>query len=242
MSEPKTSSYVSREAFRGKNHAKYEYMKLYLNLNFQQLFLPGFSKLHSTFSFMGSIWKFILQNTQLKQVEMENHNEESSHSVEKNFPSRIFTIGKNTSKYSLFIELNCEKSAKKIKITFCFCMAFLSKRKSENLNYSFAENVKSSILYKKFEGSRFSKYIRSRDLSKKFVTAIKNTCAKTSSFTAEVVSSQASWETWCLNTIFWNQQKLGMPVKLEFWKLSQKNRNKFCWISTEVQYLLKKVI
>ena len=62
---------------------------------------------------MGSIWKFILQNTQLKQLEMENYNEESSHSVEKNFPSRNFTIGKNTSKYSLFIELTCAKSAKK---------------------------------------------------------------------------------------------------------------------------------
>ena len=60
-------------------------MKLYAKLNFQQLFLPGFSKLHSTFSFLGTIWKFVLQNTQPKQVEMENHNEESSHSVEKNF-------------------------------------------------------------------------------------------------------------------------------------------------------------
>ena len=37
-------------------------------------------------------------------------------------------------------------------------------------------------------------------------------------------------------------KKLGMPVKLEIWKLSQKNRKKFCWISTEVEYLLKIVI
>ena len=37
-------------------------------------------------------------------------------------------------------------------------------------------------------------------------------------------------------------KKLGMPVKVEFWKLSQKNRNKFCWISTEVESLLKRVI
>ena len=71
-------------------------------------------------------------------------------------------------------------------------MAFLSKRKSENLKNSFAKNVKSSIFWKKFEGSRFSKFIRSRDLSKNFVTATENTCAQTLSFIAEVVSIQAS--------------------------------------------------
>ena len=177
-------------------------MKLYVQLNFPWLLLAGFWKLHSIFSFFGSIWKFILQNTQLKQVEMENHNEESSHSVEKNFPSRIFTIGKNNSWYSLFIELTSAKSAKKIKITFCFCMDFLSKWKSKNLEKCFAEIVQSSILNKKFDGARFSKVIRSRDLSKKFVTATENTCAKTLSFNAKVVSSQASWETWCHNTIY----------------------------------------
>ena len=114
----KISSYVSGEAFWGKNHAKYEYMKFYVKLNFPRLLLAGFWKLYSKFSFLGSIWKFILQNTPLKKVEMENSSEESSHSVEKNFPSRIFTIGKNTSRYSLFNELNCAKSAKKSKSIF----------------------------------------------------------------------------------------------------------------------------
>ena len=177
-------------------------MKLYVQLNFQRLISAGFWKLHSIFSFMGSIWKFILQNMQLKLVEMENHNEESSHSVEKNFPSRIFTIGKNTSKYSLFIELTCAKSAKKTKTTFRFCMAFLSKRKSENLKQSFAEIVKSSISHKKFEGARLSKFIRSGDLSKKFVMQWRTPVQNSLSIIAKLVSSQVSWETWCHKTIF----------------------------------------
>ena len=88
-------------------------MKLYVKLNFQQQFWQDSQKLHSTISFLGSIWKFILHNTQPKQVEIENHTEKSSKTLEKNFPSRSFTIDKSTSKYSLFIELTCAKTAKK---------------------------------------------------------------------------------------------------------------------------------
>jgi len=43
------------------------------------------------------ILKFILKNMQLKQVEKENQNKESSHTEEKNISLRSFTKGKNTS-------------------------------------------------------------------------------------------------------------------------------------------------
>ena len=95
----------------------------------------------------------------------------------------------------------CKICQKKLKSLFAF--AWHSCRNENQKTWIFFdENVKSSILYKKLGGSRFSKFIRSRDLSKKFVTAIENTCAQTLSFIAEVVSIQASWETWCHNTIF----------------------------------------
>ena len=133
-------------------------MKSYVKLNFQRLLLAGFSKLRSGFPFLGSIWKFIMQNTPVKQVEMENHNEESSHSVEKNSPSGIFTIGKNTSMYSLFNELTCAKFAKKTKSIFAIAWHSCRNESEQNWKVLLLKLISLHILfsknYKKFEMQR----------------------------------------------------------------------------------------
>ena len=129
LSQPKTSSYISREAFRGKNHAKYEYMKLDVNLNFQQLFWqvsqnciphsPSWVRFESSFCTIRSRSRWRLRITMKKVQKL----------WKKNFPSRNFTIGKNTSKHSLFIEMTCAKSAKKIKFTFWVFLGILVETK-----------------------------------------------------------------------------------------------------------------
>ena len=121
----------------------------------------------------------------------------------KNLPiKKLYDREKYFKVFIFFLIDLCEICQKKLKSLFASAWHSCRNENQKTWNILLLKLLNLQFYRKKFEGSRLSKFIRSRDLSKKFVTAIENTCAKTLSFIAKVVSIQASWETWCHNTIF----------------------------------------
>ena len=131
---------------------------------------------------------------------------------------------------------------KEFKITFCFCMAFLSKRKSENLKFFLMKMLSLQFYIKSSEALDFLSLFAAETYRKNSWLQLKTPVHKFWVSLLRLFQFELVEKLGVIIQISKIHKKLGMPVKLEFWKLSQKNRNKFCWISTEVEYLLRIVI